>query len=185
MICPNCKKEINNDSTVCESCGAVLGAVTYDYITVSAKIKNEALVIDTYENLGYEKTSYGFNAINFKRSRKLKNKSTLLKVQRKVEKSISAINSYEKKKSSAASISAIIIGIIGTLILGTGFSLIMEYDQMVVGIILGVLGIIVAIPAYPLYKNIFEKKSDYFSKPIEEEYDKIASYCEEAQALLK
>ena len=61
------------------------------------------------------------------------------------------------QKAQAASIA---IGVLGTLILGTGMSLCMTdlgaalgHLAMVIGILVGVLGLIMVALAYPLYKR--------------------------------
>ncbi|GEM_PF-5926274 len=62
---------------------------------------------------------------------------------------------------------SISVGIIGTLMLGGGMSLIMEFKgYFVIRIILGVIGLIVAGIAYPLFKIITEKEKKRIAPQI-------------------
>lgn len=166
------KDELNREASV------------YDYISVNCTSKMVNLITDIYENLGWEKTSTGFNVVNFKRNHRINHKNELNKINRELNKNIETINRLEKQKVFLAQVVSIIIGIIGTLLLGGGMALIMEFNQMILGIILAVIGLIIALPAYSIYKMIFEKKNDKVMRLIEEEYDKITLKCDEAQKYL-
>lgn len=74
------------------------------------------------------------------------------------------------RKSTAA---ALIVGIIGALILGTGMSLIMTElgkflgaFSMPFGIVLGVIGMIFVALAYPLYNSITQKERERIAPEI-------------------
>ena len=71
------------------------------------------------------------------------------------------LHSIPTQKAQAASIA---IGVLGTLILGTGMSLCMtdlgaalEHLAMVTGIAVGILGLIMVALAYPLYNWVLRK----------------------------
>lgn len=69
-----------------------------------------------------------------------------------------AMHRHVKSLPSALSI---IIGIIGTLIFGGGMAMFLEWNYTVSGAIVGVLGFIIALAAYPIYKilaKIMKKK---------------------------
>ncbi len=69
---------------------------------------------------------------------------------------------------------SLIAGILGTLIMGSGMSLIMTdlgaslglSSVLVPGLILGVLGMIGVIAAYPLYQRITQKERDRIAPQI-------------------
>ena len=72
------------------------------------------------------------------------------------------LHSIPTQKAQAASIA---IGILGTLILGTGMSLCMTelgaalgHLAMVIGILVGVLGLVMVALAYPLYNCVLRKE---------------------------
>ena len=61
-----------------------------------------------------------------------------------------------------------IIGILGVLIMGTGMSNIMVWNDMEIGLVLGIFGMLMAISAYPIYKKITKhRKKKYASKILQ------------------
>ena len=74
------------------------------------------------------------------------------------------------QKAQAASIA---IGVLGTLILGTGMSLCMTdlgvvlgHMAMVIGILVGVLGLVMGALAYPLYNTVLRKERQRIAPEI-------------------
>ena len=67
---------------------------------------------------------------------------------------IEKLRMLDRKAETPGQITALTVGIIGTLVMGAGMSLIMVFGNMVVGIILGIAGIGIMLTAYPLYKKI-------------------------------
>lgn len=72
------------------------------------------------------------------------------------------LHNIPTQKAQAVSIA---MGVIGTLILGTGMSLCMTdlgaslgHLAMVIGILVGVLGLIMVALAYPLYNSVLSKE---------------------------
>ena len=62
---------------------------------------------------------------------------------------------------------AIAIGVIGALILGLGMSCVMVWDGLFIpGIIIGILGIICIIAAYPIYIRIIKKQREKLAPEI-------------------
>ena len=57
-------------------------------------------------------------------------------------------------KASGKTIGAILIGIIGSLLLGVGMCLIMVWTKMVLGIIIGIVGIVVLLCLIPFIKGL-------------------------------
>lgn len=86
------------------------------------------------------------------------------------QQSIEKLLALDSKVKNPALIFALVFGIIASLILGTGMSLAMKVigDAMVVGIIVGVVGIIMAAVNYPIYKSILtSRKNKYASQVLE------------------
>ena len=87
-----------------------------------------------------------------------------------MEESSSAISStgykLDARVTKKATISSLVTGIVGALIMGTGMSLIMtdigallgiqESISMVIGIVLGLLGIVLIGAAYPVYSKVLK-----------------------------
>lgn len=80
------------------------------------------------------------------------------------------LHSIPTQKAQAASIA---IGVLGTLILGTGMSLCMTdlgaalaHLAMVIGILVGILGLIMVALAYPLYNAVLRKERQRIAPEI-------------------
>ena len=73
-----------------------------------------------------------------------------------------------------ATVTALSLGVIGTLILGTGMSLIMTdigvflglTDSMVSGILIGMVGLLTMSLAYPLYRRVLKKQREKITPEI-------------------
>lgn len=63
---------------------------------------------------------------------------------------------------------SIIVGVIGTLIMGGGMSLVMvgPDDFLVLGVIIGVIGMVILAMAYPIYKVIMKKQREKIAPQI-------------------
>ena len=76
----------------------------------------------------------------------------------------------DKKAEQPGLIASITVGIIGTLILGFGMCCTMVWnDQMstfVMGIVVGVIGIIIAGSAYPLYEKITKAEREKIADQV-------------------
>ena len=80
------------------------------------------------------------------------------------------LHSIPTQKAQAASIA---IGVLGTLILGTGMSLCMTdlgavlgHMAMVLGILAGILGLVMVALAYPLYNTVLRKERQRIAPEI-------------------
>lgn len=58
------------------------------------------------------------------------------------------------------------LGIIGTLIFGLGLTCFLEWNLIILGFIFSLLGMIVAVMAYPLYKVIYKRMKNRYSDEI-------------------
>lgn len=74
----------------------------------------------------------------------------------------------DKSVTKPGTIISVIIGIISVLIMGTGMSMCMVWgeDLFIPGIIIGVVGIIGVIIAYPVYSAITEKRREKLAPEI-------------------
>ena len=61
---------------------------------------------------------------------------------------------------------SLVVGIIGALILGMGMSLAMVFNEFVLGILIGVLGIIGVCFAYPIYIYIIKREREKIAPEI-------------------
>ena len=98
------------------------------------------------------------------------------KYQTQEEDGISRLRRMDEEVTSKATAIALVIGVAGVLIMGTGMSLILtelstilgmtEFTGMVVGIITGVVGIVMVILAYPVYNKVIKKEREKIAPEI-------------------
>ena len=66
----------------------------------------------------------------------------------------------DARVESVAMVSALSEGIISTLILGVGMTCVLVWNQPVIGVIVGVLGLSGALCAWPLYQKVLAKERE-------------------------
>ncbi len=76
------------------------------------------------------------------------------------------IRELDRRVKNGAMITSLTVGIIGTLIFGTGLSMVLEFGQAFLGVIISVVGAIPMIIAYPLYKGVLKKNKKKFGEEI-------------------
>ena len=66
----------------------------------------------------------------------------------------------DESATKPGAIASIIVGILGTLLLGVGMCCTMVWEErfFISGIIIGVIGIAVVAAAYPIYNHITQKR---------------------------
>lgn len=92
----------------------------------------------------------------------------------KTEDKMSRLRRLDAEVSSKATRVALTIGIIGTLVMGFGMSLIMtdigaffgEIPSMVIGIVTGIIGIALVCLAYPVYNKKLKKEREKIAPEI-------------------
>lgn len=165
---------------------------SYEYARTTVKRDMVQVTCDCYESLGYELTGQRTSAsgnqttLSFRRSRKVQGKAQLAKIQRTMDDTLSSIGELEAKKSKKATSEAIVIGVISALLLGVGMCCTMVWQHlMALGVIVGIIGIAGCIYAWLRYRKVCEIETTRINPQIEETYDRLASLCEEAQAMLR
>lgn len=98
------------------------------------------------------------------------------KYQSQEEDSMTRLRKLDASATNKATVIALILGIGGALILGMGMSLIMTdlavllgmtgMTNMIVGIITGVSGIILAALAYPVYSKVLKRERERIAPEI-------------------
>lgn len=168
--------------------------VTYEYRTKTVKAELQSKAMDMYEAFGWEITATTPTALDcvtlsLKRDRKQKHKQELTKIERQAENVFCNIIALQRSKTANANIFAYIFGVVATLILGGGMSLVMLIENsipaLVGGIALGVLGIALCCVNYPVYKKIVEKKASKVLPVIDDNEEKFANLLEKGNDLLK
>ena len=115
--------------------------------------------------------SYTYSAKEQEEIRKIQQK-----YQPKEEQDIDKLRKLDAKVTEKATIVSLELGIAGALILGSGMSLIMTdlgnilglqgIVNIVVGILVGSVGLVLVILAYPLYQKVLKKERDKIAPEI-------------------
>lgn len=172
--------------------------VGYEYKEISGDSAVISLLLDGYENFGWEqdenlpgsvtagKPVHGRkNMICLKRNRKILNKAELTRLQRNFEACVMEIQTLEKRKTSAATVWALVMGIMGTAFMaGSTFAVTAQPPCIVLCIILAVPGFQGWLLPYFLYRKIQAKETRKITPLIEEKYDEIYEICEKGSKLL-
>ena len=98
------------------------------------------------------------------------------KYQSQEEDGMIRLRKLDASATSKATVIALVLGIVGALILGTGMSLIMTdlaalfgmtgLTNMVIGIVTGVLGIVLVALAYPMYNKVIKRERERIAPEI-------------------
>lgn len=167
--------------------------VGYEYKEIVADSSMAALLLDGYENFGWEvndsmggKSGGGQKTvIRLKRDRKILNKAELTRLQRNFEACIAQIQTLEQRKTSVATAYAIVLGVIGTAFMaGSTFAVTAQPPYYILCILLAIPGFLGWIFPYFLYKKIVGKQTEKLTPLIEEKYDEIYEICEKGNKLL-
>lgn len=214
MYCANCGQKLPNGVAYCSSCGGAValgefpnttgdaqpgvqatagGAyASWEYARTVVKSDLAQVATDCYECLGFELTGAKSDEIrssttlSFRRSRKVRGKAQLVKLQRTMDDLISSIADMETEKTRKASARAIAVGILSALVLGVGMCCTMVWTHLMIpGIVVGVVGIAGCVGAWLLYRSTVASESKRIEPRIEAAHDSLATACEEAQAVLR
>lgn len=167
--------------------------VSYEYMTKTVKVKEQARVVDLYESFGWELTNttpamLDGVTLSFKRDRKQKHKQELTKLERQAENIYGVLSNLERSKTMGASVFAYIFGIVAALILGGGMCLTMLIENnvpaFVGGIVLGVVGIALCCANYFIYGKLVTKKTKQVLPVIDSNEEQLANVLEKGNSLL-
>ena len=106
----------------------------------------------------------------------------------KKDSSLDELRKLDKKVKRPAEVFAYIFGSIGAIVMGAGMSLVMTDiaatlglgDMMIPGIVIGVIGLVLAIINYPIYKGILSSRKKKYAERVLELSNKILSEEEKA-----
>jgi hypothetical protein len=70
------------------------------------------------------------------------------------------LKKLDAKVESKAMVSALSWGIISTLVLGVGMTCVLVWNQPVIGVIVGIIGLAGAFFAWPLYQKVLAKERE-------------------------
>lgn len=172
--------------------------VGYEYKEIAADEPLVSLLLDGYENFGWEvndslpESNGGGRpgtrqkvVIRLKRDRKILNKAELTRLQRNFEACVTEIQTLEKRKSSMATVYALVLGIIGTAFMaGATFAVTAKPPYIVLCIILAVPGFLGWILPYFLFRRVQRRETEKITPLVEAKYDEIYEICKKGNKLL-
>lgn len=166
--------------------------VGYEYKEVTVPSEEVSFYLDSYENFGWS-ADEKFEAVHgshsttlyLKRNRKIINKMELTRLQQHFEACAGEIKALEQSKTSAASVWAIIIGIIGTAFMaGSTFSVVHNPPIIWLCILLAIPGFTGWILPKFVYSGIVRKKTGDIQPLIDTKREEIYDICEKGHSLL-
>lgn len=84
----------------------------------------------------------------------------------KLETKLDKLRNLDKKVKIFPLILSLTFGIVGTLIFGLGLTLVLEWNRIILGIIVATLGLIPISIAYPTYSIIYRKNKEKYADEI-------------------
>lgn len=120
------------------------------------------------------------NDTGFKYRYSAKEQEEIKKIRQKYETQeedgMTKLRKLDAKVSEKATVASLVLGIIGALVLGSGMSIIMTdfgailgitgLAELIVGIILGLIGIVLVVLAYPVYSKVLKKEREKIAPEI-------------------
>ncbi|MGN1078133.1 MAG: hypothetical protein ACI4ST_06415 [Candidatus Gallimonas sp.] len=76
------------------------------------------------------------------------------------------LRALDKKAKTPALAAGITLGVVGSLILGLGMSMALEWDMIVRGSVVGVAGLAILAIAYPVWKFLIRRGKKKYGKEI-------------------
>lgn len=82
------------------------------------------------------------------------------------ENAFTRLQNLDKKVQTPPMITALTLGIIGTLIFGLGLTFILEWNKLLLGATLSALGLVPILLAYPLYRAVLNRQKKKYAEEI-------------------
>lgn len=161
----------------------------YEYKELSAAGERAAFYLDCYESFGWQADerleSAARGRLLLKRERKLVNKMELTRLQRHFEACMDEIRALERSKTSAATMWAIVVGLIGTAFLaGATFAAVHVPPRYVLCAILAIPGFAGWVLPWFVYQRLAARRSKIVAELVEQKYNEIYELCEQGNKLL-
>jgi uncharacterized membrane protein len=93
-------------------------------------------------------------------------KSIRQKYAPREENKVEQLRALDRSVTTRGQIVSLTVGIISSLLLGTGMACIMEWDLFIAGIAVGLVGMVGMLLAYPIYNMITRKRREKLAPQI-------------------
>lgn len=119
--------------------------------------------------------TYEYNAIQQKEIREIREKYQMKPNEISQMDKLRMLDAGVTKKGSRVSLT---VGTLSCLVLGTGMSCVMVWSEQlfIIGILIGIVGLIGVICAYPLYKHITKKERERIAPEILKLTDELLKF---------
>lgn len=122
-----------------------------------------------------DKFNYKYNAPTQNEKEEIENILNDYLPKDKKESKIETLRKLDFKVKNIPMIIGLSIGIIGTLVFGLGLTFILEWNNLILGIIISILGLIIICLAYPLYNKIYNNMKNKYKDQIIEISNELLS----------
>ena len=112
-----------------------------------------------------EKFDYSYSAPTERERREIEDIKKQY-VTPKKEEGLAKLRKLNNRVIQPPLIVSLMIGIVGTLIMGTGMAMALEWNLLAWGIVVGVLGLAIAAVAYPIYRAILKRNKQKYGRQI-------------------
>ena len=115
-----------------------------------------------------EKFTYTYVALTEEERAKVNSikQDYLPKEEQSQESKMQKLLALDAKVKNPPVIIGLVLGIIGTLIFGLGLTTVLEWDNLILGIIISAVGVLPMLVAYPAYKITLKKGKKKYGKEI-------------------
>ena len=113
-----------------------------------------------------DKFTYTYSAPTEAERREIESIRRQYKPEEKTQSKVERLRKLHSKVVSRANVCSIALGIVGILIFGTGFSLVLEFDQLILGIIIAAVGIVPLVLAFPVYRAAMKAGQKKYGEEI-------------------
>lgn len=97
----------------------------------------------------------------------------------KKEDKLDELRELNKKVVQPPSIIGLTVGILGTIIMGIGMTMVFEWGIIAWGITVGIIGVAIAAAAYPVYRSILGRNKRMYGQKIIELSDELLNTQDE------
>ncbi|MBR1946064.1 MAG: hypothetical protein IJ846_07230 [Alphaproteobacteria bacterium] len=167
----------------------------YDVTVKTIRKSEQSYVTQIYESLGWSVTSAAPSLsdkkaidVSFRRLSDIDDKQERNRLEKEADKELDFIKMSAKTEGKIPKINSYILGVVGTLMLGGGMSLILSGDytvlKFVLGNVIGGLGIALCAVNNLIYKRFLTKKQNESYEKIEAARKNLDTVCEKAKVLL-
>lgn len=127
------------------------------------------------------KFNYSYSAPNESERREIESIKKQYVSAPKKEDKLERLRDLNKRVMQPPLIISLTIGIVGTLVMGVGLTMVLEWNIVAWGVMTGILGAAIAASAYPIYKAILNRNKRKYGERIIELSDDLLNAKEESE----